>query len=90
MKTRTKPDSTAEINMNRRSLSYNWTGEDRLSCAKERCGMAGCVALLVFGLIVLTKQSSVAPNDARDRQTWSAGLQDDRINPNPDVSWKAR
>ena len=50
----------------------------------------GCVALLVFGLIVLTKQSSVAPNDTRDQQTWSAGLQSDRINLNSDVSGKAR
>jgi hypothetical protein len=50
----------------------------------------GCVAFLVFGLIVLTKQPNVAPNDTRDRQTWSAGLQSDRINLNPDVSGKAR
>jgi hypothetical protein len=64
--------------MNRRSLSYNWTEEDRLTCAKWRRGMAvfyGCMALIVFGLIVLTKSSSVAVNEARDRPTWSAGLQ---------------
>jgi len=79
--------------MNRRSLSCNWTEEDRLTCARWRRGMAvlyGCVAFLVFGLIVLTKQPNVAPNDTRDRQTWSAGLQSDRINLNPDVSGKAR
>ena len=59
--------------MNRRSLSYNWTEEDRLTCAKWRRGMAvfyGCMALIVFGLIVLTKSSSVAVNEARDRPTW--------------------
>jgi hypothetical protein len=79
--------------MNRGSLSCNWTEEDRLTCAKWRRGMAvfyGCVALLVFGLIVLTKPSSVAPNEVTDHQTWSARLQGDRINSNPDVSWKAR
>jgi hypothetical protein len=50
----------------------------------------GCMALLVFGLIMLTKPSSVVPKEARDRQTWSARLQGERLNRNADVSGNTR
>ena len=79
--------------MNRRSLSCNWTEEDRLTCARWRRGMAvlyGCVAFLVFGLIVLTKQPNVAPNDTRDRQTWSAGRQSEPMERDAQMSGKTR
>ena len=79
--------------MNRRSLSCNWTEEDRRTRAKWMRATAvfyGCVALFVFGLIVLTKPPSVALNETRDHQTWSANLQSDRIDRNTHVSGKAR
>jgi hypothetical protein len=79
--------------MNQRSLSSNWTEEDRRTRAKWMRAMAvfyGCVALFVFGLIVLTKPPSVALNETRDHQTWSADLQGDRIDRNTHVSGKAR
>jgi hypothetical protein len=49
-----------------------------------------CIALLVLGVIALTKPSSVAPNEPGDRQTSSAGLQGERIDGNADMSRKAR
>jgi len=61
--------------MNRRSLSYNWTEEDRRTSAQWGRGMAvfyTSIALLVLGVIALTKPSSVAPNEPGDRQTSSA------------------
>ena len=78
--------------MIRRSLRCDLTEEDRRTRAKWMRAMAvfyGCVALFVFGLIVLTKPPSVALNEARDHQTWSADLQGemDRIVP---MSGKAR
>ena len=79
--------------MNRRSLSYEWTEEDLRMCSKWRRGIAvfyGCMALLVFALIALTKPPSVALNETRDHQTWSADLQGDRIDRNTHVSGKAR
>jgi hypothetical protein len=79
--------------MARRSLTYKWTQEDRLTRAKWMRAMAvfcGCVALFVFGLIVLTKPPSFALNETRDHQTWSADLQGDRIDRNTHVSGKAR
>ena len=42
----------------------------------------GCMALFVFGFIILTRPSSVATNEARDGQTWSAGLQGERMDRN--------
>jgi hypothetical protein len=50
----------------------------------------GCMALLVFGLVMLTKPSSVVPNEARDQQTWSAHLQGEQLNRNADVSGNTR
>jgi hypothetical protein len=79
--------------MNRRSLSSNWTEEDRHTSAQWMRAMAalyGCIALLVFGFIVLTRQSSLAPNEASERQTWSTGLQAERANPGADLSVKAQ
>ena len=46
--------------MNRRSLSCNWTEEDRRTRAKWMRAMAvfyGCMALFVFGFIMLTRPS---------------------------------
>jgi hypothetical protein len=74
--------------MNRRSLSCNWTEEDRRTRAKWMRAIAifyGCMVLFVFGFILVTKPSNVATNEARDGQTESAGL--DR---NAQVSGKAR
>ena len=51
--------------MHRRSLGYNWTEEDRLTCAKWRRGVAifyGCMAFIVLGLIALSQSSNVAPD----------------------------
>ena len=79
--------------MNRRSLSCNWTREDWRTYAEWGRGMAvfyGCTALLVFGVIALTKSSNVTSNETRDQQIWSDGLHGDRMNRNPDVSWKTR
>jgi hypothetical protein len=72
--------------MNRRSLSYNWTEEDRLMCSRWTRSMAvfyGCAALLIFGLIVLTKPPSPAPDQA-------SRLQAARGNPGADLSGKAQ
>jgi hypothetical protein len=77
--------------MIRRSLSYEWTEEDLHTRSKWRRGIAvlyGCMALLVFALLALTKPPS--PNEARDRQTWSANLQGERINPTAAVPRKAK
>jgi hypothetical protein len=65
------PDA-AEINMSRRSLSCNWTEEDRLTLVRWRRHVAvfyGCAALLIVGIIVLTKASSPAPGQASPLQT---------------------
>ena len=48
------------------------------------------VALLVFGLIVLTKPSSLAPNEPNEGQTGSTGLHADRGNSGTDLSGKAK
>jgi hypothetical protein len=72
--------------MSRRSLSYNWTEEDRLVWVRCRRRMAvfyGCAALLIFGIIMLTKQSSPAPDQA-------SGLQTARDDPGADLSGKAQ
>jgi hypothetical protein len=69
------------------------TEEYRLTRAMWMRGMAvfyGCMALLVFGLIVLTKPSSVAPDEAKARQTWSAGLQSERMDRKADLPWRAQ
>jgi hypothetical protein len=74
-------------------FSFHLTAEDRLTRSKWMRRMAafyGCMALLVFGLIMLTKPSSVVPKEARDRQTWSARLQGERLNRNADVSGNTR
>jgi hypothetical protein len=58
-------------------FSFDLTAEDRLTRSKWMRRMAvfyGCMALFVFGLIMLTKPWSVAPNEARDQQTQSVGL----------------
>jgi hypothetical protein len=67
--------------------------EDRLTRAKWMRGIAafyGCMVLLVFGLILLTKPSSLAADEAGERQTWSAGLQAERGNPGTDQLRKAQ
>jgi hypothetical protein len=79
--------------MNRRSLSCSWTGEDRSTYAKwvrVTAVFYGCMALLVLGIIALTKPSGVVPNEARDGQTRSVGLEGEGTNHNADVSWKTR
>jgi hypothetical protein len=43
----------------------------------------GCAALLIFGIIMLTKQSSPAPDQA-------SGLQTARDDPGADLSGKAQ
>jgi hypothetical protein len=58
--------------MIRRSLSCDWTEEDRLTRAKWMRTMAifyGCIALVVFAAIAVIKPSSIAPAGAADRQT---------------------
>jgi predicted small integral membrane protein len=72
--------------MNWRSLNYNWTEEDRLTWVSWRRRMAvfyGCAALLIFGIIVLTKPSSPTPDQA------SSSLAA-RGNPGADLSGKAQ
>ena len=52
--------------MNRRSLSCNWTEEDRRTRAKWMRAVAifyGCIGLIVVGALALTKSSSIAPNE---------------------------
>src|SRR5262249_58365396 len=76
--------------MNRRSLSCNWTEADHRTSAQWLRGMAvfyTCIVLLVLGVIALTKPSSVAPNESRDRQTWAVGLEGEGTNHNVDVSF---
>jgi hypothetical protein len=78
--------------MNRRYLSCKWTGEDRRTYVKWGRAMGVlyvCMALLVLGTIALTK-SRVAPNEARDRQTWSARLQGEQPNRNADMLGNTR
>ena len=58
--------------MNRRSLSYNWREEDRLIFSRWTRSMVvfyGSAALLIFGLIVLTKPPSPAPDQATRLQS---------------------
>lgn len=50
----------------------------------------GCMVLLVFGLIMLTKPSRVVPNETGDHQTWSAGVHGEWLNRNADVSGNTR
>jgi hypothetical protein len=50
----------------------------------------GCMALLIYGLIVLTKPSSVAPNEVGDLPTWSAGSQGEWFNRNGDAAGNTR
>jgi hypothetical protein len=72
--------------MNRRSLSYNWTEEDRLMWIRWRRYMAvfyGCAALLIFGFVILTMPSSLTPDQA-------GRLQAARTNPGADLSGKAQ
>jgi hypothetical protein len=82
-----------EIEHMGRSLSCSWTGEDRRTYAKWWRAIAvfyGCMALLVLGIIALTKPSHVVPNEAGDRQTWSARLQGEQLNRNADVAGNTR
>ena len=79
--------------MNRRSLSYSWTEEDRRTSAQWGRRMVvfyACIALLVLGVVALTKPSSVATIEPGGRQTASVGLQGERMDRNADVSRKAR
>jgi hypothetical protein len=67
------------------------TEEYRRTRAMWMRGMAifyGCIALLVFGLIALTRPSSIAPDDGKNHQTWSAGLQSERMHRKADVPWR--
>jgi hypothetical protein len=52
--------------------------EDRVTCATWRRRIVvvfyGCAAFLIFGLIVLAKFPSVAPDEVADRQTRCAGF----------------
>jgi hypothetical protein len=78
--------------MNRKYLSCKWTGEDRRIYVKWGRALAvfyGCMALLVLGTIALTK-SRVAMNEARDRPTWSASSQGERMNRNADLLGSTR
>ncbi len=71
--------------------NHNLTEEDRLTHAKWIRAMAafyGCIVLLVLGLIVLTKASSLPPDEASDRQAWPSGLQAERENPGANLSKK--
>jgi hypothetical protein len=68
--------------MIRRSLRYDWTEDDRLTRVKWMRGMAifyGCIGLLVLGVITLTRPSSVAPSQARERQTLTAASPGERM-----------
>ena len=72
--------------MNRRSLSYDWTKEDRLIWVRWRRHIAvfyGCAALLIFGFIILTKASSPVPDQASRSQAA-------RVNPGADLLGKAQ
>jgi hypothetical protein len=65
----------------RTGLKSNWSEKDRLTYVKWTRGIAvfyGCIAFLVFALLVLTKPSRVAPNEPSDRQTSSVGLDGER------------
>ena len=50
----------------------------------------GCVALFVFGFILITRPSSVATDKARDGQSWTVGLPGERMDYNAQMSAKAR
>ena len=79
--------------MNRRSLSCNWTEEDRRTRVKWMRTIAifyGCIVLFVFGFILVTRPSSVATNEVRDRQTWSAGRQSEPMERDAQMSGKTR
>ena len=55
--------------MNRRSLSYNWTEEDRLTWVTWRRHMAvfyGCVALLIFGFILGSAITAARADESSD------------------------
>jgi hypothetical protein len=79
--------------MKRRSLSHNWTEEDRRTYAKWTRLMAvfyGCIALLVLGIFLLSQPWGVVPNEARDGETKSVGLQGKGTNHNADGWGKLR
>jgi hypothetical protein len=68
--------------MIRRSLSCDWTEEDRLTRANWMRAMAifyGCIALVVFAAIAVIKPSHIAQAGAADRQTRAAGSQVERV-----------
>jgi hypothetical protein len=50
----------------------------------------GCMALFVFGFILVTRPSSVATNKARDGQTLAAGPQGEGMDHNARMSGKTR
>ena len=74
-----RQNTSSASQMNGSPLGCNWTDEDRLTRAKWMRGMAvfyGCMALLVFGLILLTKPSGLAPDEGGDESHlvgWPAG-----------------
>ena len=79
--------------MNQRSLSSNWTEEDRRTRAKWMRAVAifyGCIGLIVVGALALTKSSSIAPNGATDRQAWRAGITGERVFAMPKCPGKLR
>jgi hypothetical protein len=57
---------------------------------RAMAALYGCMALIVLGLIVLTKGSSLPPDDASDRRAWPGGLQAERENPGAVSSRKAQ
>jgi hypothetical protein len=68
--------------MIRRSLSCDWTEEDRLTRAKwmRRVGIFyGCIALVVLAVIAFSNPSRVTPNAATEHQTWRGDLPGERV-----------
>jgi hypothetical protein len=68
--------------MIRRSLSCDWTEDDRLTRAKWMRGVGilyGCMALVVLAVIAFSNPSRVTPNAATEHQTWRGDLSGERV-----------
>src|ERR1700730_18577165 len=68
--------------MIRRSLSCDWTEDDRLTRAKWMRGVGifyGCIALVVLAVIAFSNPSRFTPNAATEHQTWRGDLSGERV-----------
>jgi hypothetical protein len=79
-------------NMDRRSLTYKWTQEDRLTRSRWMRGLAifyGCISLLLFVVMAGIKPSHVARNGPTYRSVESAVSSREQVMATPAVQESA-